>query len=165
MDIQAELYVGRDRGCQAIFQLMQELQLEMCFLNVLKCLNVSLEQELPGTLRFLETLAPHVVVYDPLITSRAAPLAAKVLGLRAVGLLTLAGPGAMKDHGPALLPSSLEAAGQELRAYAPHLEATQRLNERYGLQLKDVVYRVLQHDLMYNDIYDDICRIVYIYSC
>lgn len=82
-----------------------------------------------------------MVVYDPLLVSRAAPLAARVLRVRAVGLLTLAGPGAMKDHGPALLPGSLEAAEEELRAYAPHLEATKELNERYGLQLKVGVIR------------------------
>ena len=72
MEIQAELYMGREKGCQAIFQLMQELQLEMCFLNVLKCLNVSLLQELPGTLRFMQALAPQASGLGSTGSARAA---------------------------------------------------------------------------------------------
>ncbi|CAK9038138.1 unnamed protein product [Durusdinium trenchii] len=142
MDIQSELYSsrgleGREIPKLAVFSIMEEHGLEMTFLNFLKCLNVSLELELPGTLRFLRRLKPDVLVYDPIIASRAAPIAAKVLGIPAIGLLTLAGPGAMRRHAPALLePLTLQEAGGLLPEFAPHMEATRRINERYGLTLK-----------------------------
>ena len=144
MDIQSELYVGRglqDAHAQipklALFSLMEGYGLDMSFLNILKCLNVSLEMELPGTLRFLCKLQPDVLIYDPIFLSRAAPLAAKILGIPAVGLLTLAGPGAMCNHGPALLrPLSLADTAPLIQDFVPHVEATNRINERYGLALK-----------------------------
>ena len=93
--------------------------------------------ELPGTLRFLRKLQPDVLIYDPLFISRASPLAANVLGIPAVGLLTLAGPGAMCNHGPALLrPLSLDESGPLVQQFVPHMEATRRINEKYGLALK-----------------------------
>eukprot|EP00438_Fugacium_kawagutii_P032822 Skav217170 [mRNA] locus=scaffold2777:32337:34180:+ [translate_table: standard] len=144
MDIQSELYVGRglqDSHAQipklALFSIIEELALEMSFLSILKCLNVSLEMELPGTLRFLQELKPDVLIYDPIVLSRAFPLAAKVLRVPAVGLLTLAGPGAMCNHGPALLrPLSLDDSGPLVQGFVPHMEATRRINEKYGLALK-----------------------------
>jgi len=138
--VQTELYESCENpGRLAIFDIMEKQGLEMSFLNVLRCLNVSLELELPGTLRLLRRLQPDVVVYDPLIHSRAVPLAAKVLGIPAVGLLTLAGPGSMRTHAPALLrPLALEEAGQ-LRDFPPHLEATERINAAHGLGLKETL--------------------------
>ena len=144
MDIQSELYTGRglqDTHAQipklALFSIIEEHGLEANFLSILKCLNVSLELELPGTLRFISTLKPEVLIYDPIILSRAAPLAAKILQIPAVGLLTLAGPGAMCNHGPALLrPLSLEESGPLIQDFTPHLEATRSINEKYGLALK-----------------------------
>lgn len=144
MDIQSELYAGRglqDSHSQipklALFSIIEEQGLEMSFLSILKCLNVSLEMELPGTLRFLQKLKPDVLIYDPIFISRAAPLAAKILGIPAVGVLTLAGPGAMCNHGPALLrPMSLDDSGPLVQSFVPHNEATQRINEKYGLALK-----------------------------
>mmetsp|Transcript_56357 Transcript_56357/g.134536 ORF Transcript_56357/g.134536 Transcript_56357/m.134536 type:complete len:482 (+) Transcript_56357:70-1515(+) len=144
MDIQSELYSGRglqDAHAQipklALFSIVEELGMEMSFLSLLKCLNVSLEMELPGTLRFLRKLQPDVLIYDPLFISRASPLAANVLGIPAVGLLTLAGPGAMCNHGPALLrPLSLDESGPLVQQFVPHMEATRRINEKYGLALK-----------------------------
>mmetsp|Transcript_60486 Transcript_60486/g.74130 ORF Transcript_60486/g.74130 Transcript_60486/m.74130 type:complete len:488 (+) Transcript_60486:62-1525(+) len=144
MDIQSELYAGRglqDTHAQipklALFDIIEEHGLEMSFLSILKCLNVSLEMELPGTLRFLQKLKPDVLIYDPIFLSRASPLAAKILGIPAVGLLTLAGPGAMCNHGPALLrPLSLDDSGPLVRDFVPHIEATQRINQKYGLALK-----------------------------
>lgn len=80
MDIQSELYAGRglqDSHSQipklALFSIIEEQGLEMSFLSILKCLNVSLEMELPGTLRFLQKLKPDVLIYDPIFISRAAP--------------------------------------------------------------------------------------------
>lgn len=135
--VQTELYAGRDSGKLAVYSIMEELGLEMSFLNILKCLNVSLELELPGTMRFLQQLKPDVLVYDPLITSRAAPLAAEVLGIPCVGLLTLAGPGAMRCHGPALLGEmTLEEAGKEVKQFSPHTAATKRIYSKHNLALE-----------------------------
>mmetsp|Transcript_29904 Transcript_29904/g.85815 ORF Transcript_29904/g.85815 Transcript_29904/m.85815 type:complete len:507 (-) Transcript_29904:241-1761(-) len=140
-DVQTELYASRKADGHspkdAIFILMEELGLEMSFLNVLKVLNVAVEMELPGTLRFLREMRPDVVVYDPLIAARAFPLAAKALGVPAVGLLTVAGPGSLLEHGPPLLePLTLEEAGRLVQEFAPHLAATERINADYGLALK-----------------------------
>eukprot|EP00913_Durusdinium_trenchii_P010204 g9565.t1 len=55
------------RGIDEISNIMEEHGLEMTFLNFLKCLNVSLELELPGTLRFLRRLKPDDPVTEAIM--------------------------------------------------------------------------------------------------
>lgn len=134
-----EYYAGRHTGgpLGPLEGIIEELGLDKAaFLSHLQTLNVVLELQLPGTLRFLSELRPAVLVYDALLRCRHARLAARLLGLPAAALLTIAGPGAWPLHGPPLLaPLTLAAAGPLVAGFGPQAEATRRLNAKYALQL------------------------------
>jgi len=102
-------------------------------LNISKVSNLAVELQLPGTLAFLDEVRPHVVVYDAMLICRDALFAARMRGIPAVSLLTVAGPGAYADHMTAGV--AHEAWVSELEGFAPHVAATRRLNEKYGLGL------------------------------
>lgn len=136
---QPEYYAGRHmNGPLGVLEgIFEELSLDATsFLSQLQTLNIALELQLPGAIRFLEELKPDVVVYDALVRSRDMQVAAKVLGIRAVGLLSIAGPGAWLGHSPAtLLPLTLADADRLVASFEPHVQATERLNSTYGLSL------------------------------
>lgn len=136
--LQTEHYAGNaQEPTAAMALLMEEHELDKAsFLSVMKVSNLCLERELPGTLRFLQHLRPDVLVYDPLLFCRHAGFAAKILGIPAVGLLTIAGPGAMKEHSPASMkPLTIADLDVMVRDFGPHENATKRLNDKYNIDL------------------------------
>jgi UDP:flavonoid glycosyltransferase YjiC (YdhE family) len=138
-DTQPEFYEGRqlNGALGALDDLMEEHGLEKSsFLSILKVLNVSLEQQLPGSLRLLCELNPNLVVYDALMLSRDVMFASKVMKIPAVGVWTLAGPGAWVTHSVStMLPLTLGDAHSHVKAFQPHVDATARMNNAYGLEL------------------------------
>jgi len=155
VDIQPELYAQRSvalGGLGACNAIMDELGLDTSsLLSMMMTFNVTLEKELPGTLRFFQDIRPDVVVYDSLSFCRYAPYGSAILGIPAVGLLTIAGPGAMLLHAPAILkPLTIADVDSMVREFAPHAEATARMNERYSLHLRPGIW--------YPDGYLDACR-------
>jgi hypothetical protein len=109
---------------------------ESSLLSYLKTSNVILEQSLPGVLRFLQRLRPDAVVFDPLLFNRSSHFAARLLGLPAVAVLTLAGCGAWAKMLPKMFtPLTHAEANQVVEAFPAHAAATQRLNESRGLCL------------------------------
>mmetsp|Transcript_108750 Transcript_108750/g.294876 ORF Transcript_108750/g.294876 Transcript_108750/m.294876 type:complete len:500 (-) Transcript_108750:316-1815(-) len=154
-DIQPELYARRSLapgGIGACNAIMGELGLDTSsVLSMLMTLNLSLEKELPGTLRFFKDIRPDVVVYDPLVFCRYAAHGAAVMGIPAVGLLTLAGPGAMRLHTPAVLhPLTIADIDYAVREFTPHAEATARINDKHSMQLRP--------GILFPDGYMDSCR-------
>eukprot|EP00931_Biecheleriopsis_adriatica_P072733 TRINITY_DN47149_c0_g1_i1.p1 TRINITY_DN47149_c0_g1~~TRINITY_DN47149_c0_g1_i1.p1 ORF type:complete len:483 (-),score=102.59 TRINITY_DN47149_c0_g1_i1:320-1768(-) len=154
VEIQKELY-GECKTCGAVggsVPIMEQQGLDTSsFLSLMKVANVCLEKELPGTLRFFRQLQPAALVYDPLMFCRWASHAAKVLGIPAVGLLTLAGPGAMREHSPATMrPLTIADLDRIVREFSPHNSATERLNDQYRLDLEP--------GLFFPDGYLDTCR-------
>lgn len=154
-DIQPELYAQRSvssGGLGACNAIMDELGLDASsILSMMMTFNVSLEKELPGTLRFFQAIRPDVVVYDPLSFCRYASHGAAILGIPAVGLLTIAGPGAMRLHAPAnLKPLTLADADSLVREFTPHAEATARMNAKYSMHLRPGIW--------HPDGYLDACR-------
>jgi len=74
------------------------------------------------------------------LRSREAAMAAKVLHIPSIALLTLAGPGSYATavqellHGEGLMPEGLNSA---IRAFEPNLAAVRRLNKEYKLALEE----------------------------
>lgn len=92
----------------------------------MKVANVMLEMQLPGMLRFLRQFQPSVVVYDAMVGgTRDAYYAAKLHGIPAVCILTVAGPGGNEAH--LVHGSSAEAFKAAVLGFAPNLAATGRL--------------------------------------
>lgn len=139
VDIEPECYHGQaphdPEGAYGV--VLKELGLDhSTFLSVFKVLNVVLETQLPGAVRFLLERKPDVVVHDSLPLCRDVPLAAQALGIPRIGVLSLAGPGAWLSHRPATMaPLTLAQASEEVRKFQQHAEATERINAAYGLQL------------------------------
>lgn len=97
-----------------------------------------LERQLPGLLRLLKELMPHAVVYCP-ERSFEGCMAAQVLGLPRVALITFAGPAAAGEQQL----TSMEVEGTDLGDFhsmlcqwQPHVQAVDRLNKCYGLSLR-----------------------------
>jgi len=136
---QPEFYEGRQLfgPLGALEDLMKEHGLDASsFLSHLCVRNIILEQQLPGSLRFLREVRPDVVVYDALVSCRDVMVAARLVGIPAVGVWSLAGPGAWLTHSAAtMLPLTLDEAHRVVARFSPHAEATARLQETYGLDL------------------------------
>jgi len=150
---QPELYHGRSHEppLGALGSTMKEFHVEVqgthfgaTFIARSMVANVMLEMQLPGTLRFLREVKPHVVVYDPMIVCRDGLYAAQLLGLPSVGLLTVAGPGAYAAH--MLSGSSSEEFIEAVKYFPPHVASTTRLNAKFGLNLPLVSHPVAKLD-------------------
>lgn len=92
-----------------------------------------LEAVLPGTLRFLDEVKPHVVVYDALLLCRDAFFAARLRGIPTVSFNTCAGPYSLRDH--LMSGVSPEEWVSGLEGFGPHVAVTKRLNSKYALGL------------------------------
>lgn len=137
---QPELYEGREAENWGAFgSLRKEYDMESgsLLVSAFKLMAVQVELMLPGTLRWLRSLRPSVVMFCPVMNSEAV-LAAKILGIPSIALLTLAGAGGvallldevLRKTG--LTPSAVE---MEQNSYEPNLTAIRRLNAQYGLNL------------------------------
>jgi len=135
-----ELYEGRDAsfGPMMLMSEFPELASDNPIMAVMK-LNGALmtELQLPGELRWLRSVKPDVIFYNPELSSEAG-IAASILGTPAVGLVTVAGPGGMEKFMiemlamGGLMPADVE---ESLKVFPPHVEAVARLNETYKLNI------------------------------
>eukprot|EP00931_Biecheleriopsis_adriatica_P057829 TRINITY_DN3432_c0_g1_i1.p1 TRINITY_DN3432_c0_g1~~TRINITY_DN3432_c0_g1_i1.p1 ORF type:complete len:526 (-),score=88.13 TRINITY_DN3432_c0_g1_i1:203-1780(-) len=142
IDHEAELYNGRDADVAgALNALKQEhgMHGESFLAAYQKLRDVQLDLQLPGVLRFLQLVKPDAVVYCPVI-NREASIAALLLGIPSIALLTFAGPGArihsqqmMLDAG-SLTVSDLD---RQRRNFHPNIQALARLRSKYGLHLEE----------------------------
>lgn len=136
--VESELYEGREID---YFGAMQSLKKEhglegaSLMVSMTKLSPVMIELMMPGVLRWLRELQPKAVVYCPLM-NQEAPLAAKVLGIPSVALLTTAGPGSMAKAISEFLEAeqlSVEQLEAMAVGYEPLEGATRRLQEAYGI--------------------------------
>merc|ERR1719382_623294 len=136
---QAELFTNPQQGVmESVVAVLNEFGLELNMVNFCAVRNVLLERKMPGTVRFLRQLRPDAVVYCPLICPEAM-LAAKLVGVPSASLNTIAGPGACSTSLEATLKQeglSSEAFVRWVDSFEPDAAAVDRLNERYGLDLK-----------------------------
>lgn len=139
-DHQPELYSGREPdNFGALQSLQKEHAIEDDGLMVAhaKLSNVELELQLPGMLRFLQELRPHVVIFCPMC-NREAVVAASILEIPSIALITHAGPGSFETLTHQFL-SELKLTADDMRKmvteFDPNTAATLRLNTKYGLQL------------------------------
>lgn len=137
---QPELYTGREPHEFAALKSMQKehhIEDDSLVMAHAKLSNVMLELQLPGMLRFAKQLKPHVVVYCPMV-NREAAVAAKLLGIPSVALITHAGPGSFETLTQQFL-SELRMTGDDMAKVAaefePHCLATERMKETHGLEL------------------------------
>jgi len=105
-------------------------------LSMTKVSNLVLEVQVPGALKFLKEIQPDVVVYDPMMLCRDAYFAAQLLEIPTVSILTVAGPGGLRDH--FMSGVSPETWYAEMEAFSPHAAATERLNAKYAFDLPAV---------------------------
>jgi hypothetical protein len=137
-----ELYAGREADAPGALGSLQKehgLEKDTWWLVWQKLRDVQLELQLPGLLRFLQELKPSALVYCP-IASREAAVAADLLRIPSVGLLSFAGPGARFASQMTMFRASgytLEEVDQQVRDFKPRNEAVQRLRAQYGLQFDD----------------------------
>lgn len=137
-----ELYTGREADAPgALGSLQKELGLEKdtWWLVWQKIRDVQLELQIPGVCRFLQELKPNAVVYCPII-NREAAVAADLLRIPSVGLLTFAGPGARFASQMKMCQASgytLEEVDQQVRDFNPRNAAVQRLQAQYGLHFDE----------------------------
>mmetsp|Transcript_19751 Transcript_19751/g.54368 ORF Transcript_19751/g.54368 Transcript_19751/m.54368 type:complete len:556 (+) Transcript_19751:54-1721(+) len=141
VDHEAELYQGRKPDMFGAGEaLKRQFKLEEGRpLGFVMVRNVMNELQLPGLLRFLRKVKPTVVVYCPVL-NREAALAARVLGIPHVALLTIAGPGASTAFFEEVLAQerlSFDGLDREFRAFEPNIAAVKRLNAKYGLGLEE----------------------------
>lgn len=92
--------------------------------------HIRLAKAIPGTVRFLQSVSAAVVVYCPLFCPDAK-MAARVLGLPAVSLLTTTTPGSLFAM---QFPGDEEWFASTAAEFSPHLEAVARLNSTYSFQ-------------------------------
>jgi len=138
IDVEPELYEGRAPDAfGALGSLQQEhgLQGDSISLVRLKLTSVQLELQIPGMLRLLREIGAAAVVYDPLFNVEAA-LAAKTIGIPAVPLLTIAGPGCwenmLAERFKPLTPEDVDIAVTQC---APNIAAVERIRKKYGIDL------------------------------
>lgn len=139
VESQPELFEGRGSDLFTIVEALRGDHVEMhddsLILAWLKLSNVILQDQLPGTIRFLEQVKPSAVVYCPLC-SRHAGYAAEVLSIPSVALLTIAGPGSCGPSNVAMLASNgldHTKANADIKANEANLAAVRHLNMKYGI--------------------------------
>mmetsp|Transcript_66238 Transcript_66238/g.191194 ORF Transcript_66238/g.191194 Transcript_66238/m.191194 type:complete len:542 (-) Transcript_66238:287-1912(-) len=144
IDVETELYDGRSPDLfGALESLRHEFGLGDESVNFLefmtKLKNIQLELMLPGVIRWLGDLQATAVMYCPLMNPEAS-YASKFLGIPSVALLTIAGPGSCPrtfDEFISMCGGSREEVLEMCLSFQPKLEATRRMNDRYGLGLSD----------------------------
>jgi len=134
----------------AMDQLKQEYGLEESdgeYMVRVKLAFVEREKTLPGVLNLLNelNLEKTVIVYDPVLCPEAA-LAAECLKLPSVAILAFSGPGAwaaltaakLENELPQVLTKAARRAvfDKQAKTFKPNLEAIDRLNRNYNLNLK-----------------------------
>eukprot|EP00928_Gymnodinium_smaydae_P069239 TRINITY_DN5264_c3_g1_i1.p1 TRINITY_DN5264_c3_g1~~TRINITY_DN5264_c3_g1_i1.p1 ORF type:complete len:575 (-),score=91.70 TRINITY_DN5264_c3_g1_i1:428-1900(-) len=103
-----------------------------------KLVPIIMELMMPGTLRFLRQVKPDVVVCCSMMCKDAV-LAAKLLSIPCVGLLTTAGPGSMAkamDEFMKVSGMTCEEVIQSSSDYAPGNESNDRLEAMYGFRVR-----------------------------
>lgn len=138
VECQPELYKGREPdiwGAMDCLKREHGLQGLGALQGAFRVMAIQMELQLPGLMRFLREMEPSAIVFCPIMNTEAA-LAARMLGIPAIGLLTTAGPGSgaqlvegMLGKGPH---DELE---HDLRTFEPSLAAVERLNANYHLNL------------------------------
>mmetsp|Transcript_66240 Transcript_66240/g.191204 ORF Transcript_66240/g.191204 Transcript_66240/m.191204 type:complete len:540 (-) Transcript_66240:307-1926(-) len=144
IDVETELYDGRSPDLfGALESLRHEFGLGDESVNFLefmtKLKNIQLELMLPGVIRWLGDLQATAVMYCPLMNPEAS-YASKFLGIPSVALLTIAGPGSCPrtfDEFISMCGGSREEVLEMCLSFQPKLEATRRMNDRYGLGISD----------------------------
>jgi len=136
---QPEFYAGRNLSgpLGALEDVMLQHGLDpTSFLSHLQVYNLVLEQQLPGAVRLVRQLRPEVVIYDAITTCRDIMFAAKILQTPAIGIWSLAGPGAWATHAvTTMLPLTLDDADGLVAGFAPAAAAVARVKQVYGLEL------------------------------
>ena len=111
------------------------LEEDPMILTWIKLAPIALELALPGVLRWMQRLQPHVLVFCPML-NRDAYFAAKTLGIPCVPLLTTAGPGSLVPVVSQFLSwsgLSMPEAIDRARRFSPTAKAVQNLRDLYGI--------------------------------
>ncbi|CAE7836391.1 yojK [Symbiodinium sp. CCMP2592] len=142
-----ELYEGRVPemfGANASLKQEYNLEDDSMMTAYFKLLPISLELQLPGVLRWMRRVRPHLTVFCPLI-SKEAFYAAKILGIPTVPLLTSAGPGSVDAMVGHLLGGlTIEETIEPAKRFQPFGEAAERLESAYGVQMLNLMDLILR---------------------
>jgi len=135
---QVELYENREQDIMGAFRTvareygMEDAPMMVGFSTISP---IHLELQLPGTIRWLQRLQPHVVLFCPMMNAEAV-YAAKTLQIPSVGLWTFAGPGGMVGVLNMFVQQSgipMEEIMARVEAFQPMKDCVARLKENYNV--------------------------------
>eukprot|EP00434_Breviolum_minutum_P013771 symbB.v1.2.012147.t1/scaffold829.1/size159244/17 len=137
---QTELFEGRETDIMGCFRsLAKEIGAadQPMMVSMLKTAPRHLELQMPGTIRWMQKIQPHLVMFCPFMNPEAV-YAAKYLQIPSIGLWTFAGPGSMVGIVDMfLMQTGLEAPEilRQVETFEPMLESIKRFKENYGVDL------------------------------
>ena len=140
VESQPELYDDREEDFMGAMECLKKehgMEEEGILYTMMKLLPLQIELQIPGLLRWMAKIRANAVVYCPL-ASREGSVAAKIMGLPSIGLLTTAGPGSMEKSLSEFLQmmgTSWEEARAEIRAFSPVWECLDRLKSKWNVDM------------------------------
>ncbi|CAE7800485.1 ATG26 [Symbiodinium necroappetens] len=135
---QVELYENREQDIMGAFRTVARehgMEDAPMMVGISTISPIHLELQLPGTIRWLQRLQPHVVLFCPMMNAEAV-YAAKTLQIPSVGLWTFAGPGGMVGILNMFLKQSgipMEEVMARVEAFQPMKDSMARLKENYNV--------------------------------
>eukprot|EP00928_Gymnodinium_smaydae_P032887 TRINITY_DN23716_c0_g1_i1.p1 TRINITY_DN23716_c0_g1~~TRINITY_DN23716_c0_g1_i1.p1 ORF type:complete len:514 (-),score=85.17 TRINITY_DN23716_c0_g1_i1:247-1788(-) len=139
VDIEPELYEGRTPDpFGANTSLGKEYGLSELFTARLLLQNVQIELQLPGLVRFLQSVSADAVICCPLFNFEAI-VAAKSLNIPSISIVTIAGPGALVGVMQTRLESmglSWDGVDQQRKDFLPDERARANILQKYGVCLQ-----------------------------
>ncbi|CAE7728835.1 ydhE [Symbiodinium sp. CCMP2456] len=135
---QVELYENREQDIMGAFRTVARehgMEDAPMMVGITTISPIHLELQLPGTIRWLQRLQPHVVLFCPMMNAEAV-YAAKTLQIPSVGLWTFAGPGGMIGVLDMFVKQSgipMEEVMARVEAFQPMKDCMARLKENYNI--------------------------------